>query len=348
MFKLYLPFIISLLCISNFVSQQDVLSVAEKMPLFGNSKTHEESKIAAQDFITKTVSDKKILLKQEITNLLITVGIDGKVSKVITLKSSSNPQLDEVILNMPNWTPGQNGGKNVAVQFTITVKKPSVDSSVSLSDTKTSSTTQLTKNQAQIQEEYFSSTKTPPNKIYAALVSDKLAKTKNTVISVYHPDYLGLKVGHKIKSVKAWKNIDNALYKSTYQMYYEETFSDGSKIYKELPCFMMLERQITDTSFIDVSDSFEMDFKPSLIEYLKTAPNLVSLEHDKLNKNSHLTLHYKGLEDNSGLGCSESISHVIIVGITDLYIITFTYNPEMTPEINAVFEYILSNIEFDR
>lgn len=117
---------------------QRVMEIAEKMPSFPGGEK------GLMEWLKDNVKYPDAAAKDGIEGRVIVsfvVDADGSVCQPSVLKSV-DPLLDNealrVVNAMPKWTPGESGGKPVAVRFTLPVsfKKPSASEATERTSTK--------------------------------------------------------------------------------------------------------------------------------------------------------------------------------------------------------------------
>jgi TonB family protein len=101
---------------------KDAFVVVEEMPEFPGGKD------AMAVWITANLKYPAEAVKAKITGKVyvnFTVSSSGKIDNVVVSKSASpmlNAEAVRVISNMPDWKPGSQAGKSVAVQIQVPVE----------------------------------------------------------------------------------------------------------------------------------------------------------------------------------------------------------------------------------
>jgi TonB family protein len=99
----------------------EVFTVVEKMPQFPGGDQ------ALLSYISQQIKYPEAALNEKKEGRVITqfvVNTDGSVSDVVIKKGfgyGSEEEATRVISNMPKWTPGEQNGKKVAVQYTLPI-----------------------------------------------------------------------------------------------------------------------------------------------------------------------------------------------------------------------------------
>ncbi|NRB64807.1 MAG: M56 family metallopeptidase, partial [Saprospiraceae bacterium] len=107
--------------IAKNLTQEDTFLVVEKMPLFGDATTSQESNIAVFKYLAKHIEYPKLARKNGIEGLTViefVVTKNGTITDVKILRDLGYGTGEEglrVIQNMPSWQPGQQRGKQVNV-----------------------------------------------------------------------------------------------------------------------------------------------------------------------------------------------------------------------------------------
>ena len=104
----------------NSTQEEKVYEVVDQMPAFPGGQT------ALFEYLKQNMKYPAEALNDGIEGRVVckfVVEKDGSISGVKVLRSSGNESLDteavRVLSEMPNWTPGEQGGKKVRVNYSV-------------------------------------------------------------------------------------------------------------------------------------------------------------------------------------------------------------------------------------
>lgn len=101
-----------------------IYTIVEKMPLFKSSSNQEESNDLVNKYVKQKVKEDEFNAKG-IIYISFVVNQSGEIEKINVLRginSECDNKVIEYIKHMPTWTPGEQRGKKVKVQYTIPIK----------------------------------------------------------------------------------------------------------------------------------------------------------------------------------------------------------------------------------
>jgi len=104
--------------------EEPVFVIVETMPLFQNSIDQDESGKLMNNYIKERIKADKYNTKG-VVYINCVIDKTGKTTKIKVLRGV-NSELDELakkyVIEMPNWTPGEQRGKKVNVSFNVPVR----------------------------------------------------------------------------------------------------------------------------------------------------------------------------------------------------------------------------------